>query len=235
METQYRAQILILRKALAEKKEIIKKMHEELCGSEGTVPTFQQFMRILDRFTELPTEIKVRLYRNCYSVGRGNITPEIIFTVCTEERVFLKYLRIKCFYKLPIQISRTTSTSKHEVQVWAVQPSFRYLELLFAQMRDFLGDNGTSTFWSRLLCLGVHQLTDTVDIFRKYFNQSNRCTFENSILKCRHFVHWLGELGKVIRQMSYRNLYDILEEVDKKSPGGLLIDIDENEIGTLYL
>jgi|JI6StandDraft_1071083.scaffolds.fasta_scaffold57463_3 hypothetical protein len=86
-------------------------MHEELCGAEGAVPTFQQFMRILDRFTELPVEIKVRLYRNCYSVGRGIITPEIIFTVCTEERVFLKYLRIKTFYKLPIQISRSTTAN----------------------------------------------------------------------------------------------------------------------------
>lgn len=63
--------------------KLIKKMHEEICGSEGAAPTFQQFMRILDRFTELPVDVKTRLYRSCYSVGRGIITPEIIFTVCT--------------------------------------------------------------------------------------------------------------------------------------------------------
>lgn len=61
--------------------------------------------------------------------------------------------------------------------MWAVQPSLRYLELLFAQMRDFLGDDGTSNFWGRLLGLGVYQLTDTVDYFRKYFNRNSRCTF----------------------------------------------------------
>jgi hypothetical protein len=80
-------------------------MYEDLCGQEASL-NFTQFMRIVDRFTEIPMESRIKLYRNCYSVGRGIITPEIIFTVCSEERIFLKHLRLKSFYKLPIQIIR---------------------------------------------------------------------------------------------------------------------------------
>lgn len=116
-----------------------------------------------------------------------------------------------------------------------VQPCVRYLEVLFAGMRDFLGHSTTATFWGRMLGLGVHQLTDIVDTFRRYFHCHSRSNFENSVLKGRHFIHWLGELGRAIRQVSYHNLYEILEEADKKSPGGVLIDIDENEIGEIYL
>ena len=38
-------------------------------------------------------------------MGRGKITADVIFAVCTEELVFLRYLKLKCFYKLPTLIS----------------------------------------------------------------------------------------------------------------------------------
>jgi len=39
-------------------------------------------------------------------VGKGKITADVIFTVCTERLIFLKYLKLKCFYKLPLVISQ---------------------------------------------------------------------------------------------------------------------------------
>ena len=60
---------------------------------------------MINRFTEISSEERVRLYRDCYSVGRGKITADVIFTVCTEQLVFLRYLKLKCFYKLPTLMS----------------------------------------------------------------------------------------------------------------------------------
>ena len=67
-------------------------------------------------------------------MGRGVITPEIIFTVCTENRVFLKHLKIKSFYKLPIQNSRSFESGT----LFCIQPPHPYLYKIFTKMKKIL-------------------------------------------------------------------------------------------------
>jgi hypothetical protein len=62
---------------------------------------FDSFMTVVSKFTELATETKLQLYRDCYCLTKGVITPESIFTVCSEQLVFLKHLKMKSFYRLP--------------------------------------------------------------------------------------------------------------------------------------
>ena len=44
---------------------------------------------------------KLKIYRDCYNLTKGTITPESIFIICSEELVFLKYLKMKSFFRLP--------------------------------------------------------------------------------------------------------------------------------------
>ena len=67
---------------------------------------FSSFISVINRFTEVSVQQKVRLYRECFCVGKGKITGEVIFTVCSEQLVFLKYLKLKCFYRLPHMTSQ---------------------------------------------------------------------------------------------------------------------------------
>jgi hypothetical protein len=113
-----------------------------------------------------------------------------------------------------------------------VQPPLKYLEVMFSSMKSFLGE-GTS-FWSKVMSLGIHELSSNIDVFRKYFGMSNRSAPENSVLKCRHFLHWMGELTARIRQVSFLNLYEILEEADRKSCR-FSMEVDEDSIGAIYL
>lgn len=54
------------------------------------------------------------------------------------------------------------------------------------------------------------------------------------MLKCRHFLHWMGEFTARVRQVSFRNLYDILEEADRKNCR-FSMEVDEDFVGSIYL
>ena len=41
------------------------------------------------------------MYRNCWCVGNGRITPLVFFTVATEENFFIKLLQLKSMLPLP--------------------------------------------------------------------------------------------------------------------------------------
>ena len=38
---------------------------------------------------------RAEIFRECYSVGRGYVTPEIFFTVVTERNFFIRFLRLR--------------------------------------------------------------------------------------------------------------------------------------------
>ena len=58
-------------------------------------------MTVMAKFTELPIETKLTIYRDCFCLTKGAITSESIFIICSENLVFLKYLKIRSFYRLP--------------------------------------------------------------------------------------------------------------------------------------
>ena len=51
-------------------------------------------------------EYKLKVYRDCYCISKGVITPESIFTVCNENLIFLKYLKMKGLYRFPKIIAK---------------------------------------------------------------------------------------------------------------------------------
>lgn len=52
-------------------------------------------------FTSLTDIEKAQIYRECWEVGKGLITPEVFFTVLNERGVFLKEMKIVTFNKAP--------------------------------------------------------------------------------------------------------------------------------------
>ena len=43
----------------------------------------------------------IEIYRECYSISHGDITPEIFYTVCQEMNIFVKTLKIKMQNTIP--------------------------------------------------------------------------------------------------------------------------------------
>ena len=55
---------------------------------------FRKLFEIKNFIGTLEVE-KACLYRECFCVGGGNISPEIFFTVCCETNFFVKFLKIR--------------------------------------------------------------------------------------------------------------------------------------------
>lgn len=62
----------------------ISKLCSEFKDSKKGGLRFSSFMSVINKFTEISTETKIKLYRDCYCLTRGAITPESIFIVCSE-------------------------------------------------------------------------------------------------------------------------------------------------------
>lgn len=60
----------------------ISKICSEFQDKKGL--RFSSFMSVINKFTEVSTEIKLKLYRDCFCLSKGVITPESIFIVCSE-------------------------------------------------------------------------------------------------------------------------------------------------------
>lgn len=107
-------------------KYIVKLCDEFKTEEKGL--RFTSFISIINRFTEVSIELKIRLYRECFCLGRGKITADVIFTVCSEKLIFLKYLKLKCFFKLPLLSTQNNvrsmqlSLSLNKKPSQAVQP-----------------------------------------------------------------------------------------------------------------
>ena len=141
-------------------------------------------MKVLSNFPDISEANKLAVYRDCYSVGRGMITPEIIFTVCTESRIFLKHLKLKSIYKLPIQ----TNKNYEHGSLFCLQPPHPYLYEIFSKMKGLLKEG--SPFSRKVMRLGVEDLSRRVEYFRRYFLHWKTFS-DNSILRCRHFLHFV--------------------------------------------
>lgn len=185
---------------------------------------FSKTMKIFGLFDGIAYPTKLALYRECYSVSRGNITPEVIFTVLTEQRVFLEALRIRTFHRLPMMLRGSEDCSM-------IQPSLSYLPPVFQRLRDFLAPG--SDFSQHVLTLGVDSINQKIELFRSYFLQKKFYT-DNWLMKCKHFLHFLAGLAAQIREINSNSLYDVLEDVDHRA-NYFSIKIDENSLGELSL
>lgn len=95
-----------------------------------------------------------------------------------------------------------------------IQPPLPYADRVFTVLSDLLGAG--SDFNQHLHSLGVEQVSNTVDFFRNRFtNRSNK--EEDYLMRNRHFLHFMNDMVEYVRKGSFKNLYDILEDADKKT------------------
>lgn len=53
-------------------------------------------------------------------------------------------------------------------------------------------------------------------------------------MRCKHFLHFLSDVAQRIRQINCHQLYDVLEDVDRRA-NGFSVEIDENTLGEMSL
>lgn len=58
---------------------------------------FDSFRKVFENnnFPNTSELEKASLYRECYSLGRGVVSPEVFFAVCTDNNFFVKCLRFR--------------------------------------------------------------------------------------------------------------------------------------------
>lgn len=186
-------------------------------------------------------EQKIALYRECFCLGKGRITADTIFTVCSEKLVFLKYLKLKCFYKLPLlttqrimrnmqhalnkKNSQGVGVSNDKKAIICLQPSEPYLYSIYTRMLSLLRADGQ--FVNQLERTGLIDLITSVSQLQKIFNDKLSNT-DSSILRCKHFMHFISAAINKIQTINYTNFYELLEEENKKKNSeSFWIDIDE--------
>lgn len=65
---------------------------------------------------------------------------------------------------------------------------------------------------------------------QKVFNEKQMVS-DSSVLKCRHFMHFLSEMLEKIKVVSFSHFYELLEEDNKKRNNEpFWIDIQESEL-----
>lgn len=156
-------------------------------------------MKVLSKFPDITYSDRLRIYRDCYSVGRGLITPEVIFTVCTESRVFLQHLKIKSFYKLPLQTSKNYESGS----LFCLQPPHPYIYRIFSKIKTLLTEG--SPFSRKVISLGVEGISHRIAYFRKFFLQWKPFT-DNSILRGKHFLHFVKQCLTLVSMVNYHQI-----------------------------
>lgn len=67
------------------------------------VNSFKAFRVLLEKINNNCCELdKAELFRECWQIGLGEITPEIFFTVLTETNFFVFSLKLKSFLNVPL-------------------------------------------------------------------------------------------------------------------------------------
>ena len=177
-------------------------------------------MKVFGLFGGLTYTTKLGLYRECYSVSRGTVTPEVIFSVLTEHRVFLESLRIRTFHRLPMMLKGSDDCN-------TVQPCLGYLPPVFQQLRELLSPG--SDFSQLIINFGVDSINYTIESYRRYFLQK-KLESDNCLMRCKHFLHFLASITSKIREVGYQQLYQVLDDIDHRA-NYFPIPSDEDVLG----
>ena len=78
--------------------ELFMEFSESYHNNTLLIRKFDKFRHILTLVCPESTELeKSELYRECFSLGKGDITPEIFFTACSESGFFIKTTSLNDF------------------------------------------------------------------------------------------------------------------------------------------
>lgn len=87
-----------------------------------------------------------------------------------------------------------------------VQPSDPYLYRIFIGIQKIIKDDGS--LMKKIESLGVHEISTSVATILRLYEDRN-VELDNSILKCRHFIHFIGKFMECIQTINYSNLYEL--------------------------
>lgn len=132
-------------------------------------------------------------------------------------------MKLKCFYKLPLlttqrsmrnmQLTLSKKNSHPIVQdkkpIICLQPSDPYLYNIYIKMLKLIKTD--SIFCNQLEKLGLIDLLNNITHLQKIFNDKLSNT-DSSVLRCKHFMHFLNEAINKIKIINFNNFYELLEE-----------------------
>ena len=85
----------------------------------------------------------------------------------------------------------------------------------------------------RLEEMGVHDLNSTILSVLRLFDDKN-VDIDSSLLRCKHFLHFLELSLESIRKVNFFNFYELLEEYNKKKTRNFWVNFDEDELGEIF-
>lgn len=116
-----------------------------------------------------------------------------------------------------MQLALSKKSSHNIVQdkkaIICLQPSDPYLYTIYIKMLSLLKTD--STFCSQLEKLGLIDLLNSTTHLQKIFNDKLSST-DSSVLRCKHFMHFLNDAISKIKVINFNNFYELLEEENKK-------------------
>lgn len=68
--------------------------------------SFSNYKAFMDENFQAVSEVeKVSIYRDCWNVGNGLVSPEVFIAVAVERNLFMKQMNVVNMFKLPIQLT----------------------------------------------------------------------------------------------------------------------------------
>ena len=110
---------------------------------------------------------------------------------------------------MQLSLSKKSNHNAHQDKksIICLQPSDPYLYNIYTKMLGLL--RADSNFSKQLEKLGMIDMLNGVTQLQKTFNEKLSNT-DSSILRCRHFMHYLTEATNKIRVINFNNFYELL-------------------------
>jgi hypothetical protein len=97
---------------------------------------------------------------------------------------------------------------------FSLQPSDPYLYMIYTRMIALLRADG-SVFCQQIERLGMLELLAQLTQMQKIFTDKVTNT-DSSLLRCKHFMHFLSDLLAKVRIVNFASFYELLNEQNKK-------------------
>ena len=120
------------------------------------INSFAAFKILLEKNGAICTELdKAELFRESWQIGSGEITPEIFFTVLTENNYFISVLKLKSFLNLPLTTNMINSEDYLSVtEIIMKKLQDKNIKPLIKEAESIIEETGNEKmmyFWERNL------------------------------------------------------------------------------------
>ncbi len=153
-----------------EKKQkffLIKELFRTIIPPRKTSISFPILKQILIKIFPKLTELeKAEIYRDCWMIGKGEITPEILFTILNENNVFLQNIKLKSFM---------TSIKQREFGGFDIPNNIDYLDNMKFIFEGFKNmDNVVRIMMGLVKECGVEKVDIQMENLMRLFSEKQR-------------------------------------------------------------